>query len=614
LFEIGKEVVAYRSAEECIALINYYLDHPEKAEKIARAGQARTLRDHSYARRMAHTAEILQRHLRYKKEKNIHAIPQQISDGYTVIQPSQISKQMTTGWQDASIPAKQRGLVQKELAAMYANHTPPVFQALAEILRRRTYHGCPILEIGCASGYYYEILEYLLNHRIAYTGVDYSEPLISMAKHYYPDVDFQVADGAHLPFPDGRFFIAISSCVLLHVPNYREHIAETVRVADKYVIAHRTPVCRRRPTQYLKKLAYGVETVELLFNEDEILSQFLSHNLKLIETNAYFANPGNDRYENTYLFEKTDMSLKPNFPDTQDGSSEPTRTMEPGLTAEHSAHEGKDGRQQKQLAVNSDGLPMMLNLGCGDRHHKDWINIDFQSTGPDVTGHNLCLGIPAPDETFDVVYHSHLLEHFPKQYAPEFLAECHRVLKSGGIIRVVQPDLEQIARLYLDALEKSLQGDEGAQNRYEWLMLELLDQMVRNRSGGEMLDYWKRNPMPAEAFVIERCGSQVLGTLQRMRKSPQNNAPSEDPYLKAIRNNDNEQVLKMAKFRMCGEVHQWMYDRYSLKKLLQQAGFVGVRVCRADESAIAGFNAYYLDLEPNGSVRKPDSFYMEARK
>ena len=51
-----------------------------------------------------------------------------------------------------------------------------------------------------------------------------------------------------------------------------------------------------------------------------------------------------------------------------------------------------------------------LNLGCGDRYHPDWTNINFTSTGGGVIAHNLKQGIPFPDESFDVVYHSHVLE------------------------------------------------------------------------------------------------------------------------------------------------------------------------------------------------------------
>ena len=39
LFEVGKEVVAYSSIEEAAELIRYYLDHPDEASEIARAGQ-----------------------------------------------------------------------------------------------------------------------------------------------------------------------------------------------------------------------------------------------------------------------------------------------------------------------------------------------------------------------------------------------------------------------------------------------------------------------------------------------------------------------------------------------------------------------------------------------
>ena len=43
----------------------------------------------------------------------------------------------------------------------------------------------------------------------------------------------------------------------------------------------------------------------------------------------------------------------------------------------------------------------------------------------------------------------------------------------GGVIRVAVPDLEQIVRMYLKALQLSLQGDEEWQHNYEWLMIQL---------------------------------------------------------------------------------------------------------------------------------------------
>ena len=58
IFEPGREVIAYRTPEECDALIEYYLEHDEEREAIARAGQQRTLREHSYHARMQQVVDF----------------------------------------------------------------------------------------------------------------------------------------------------------------------------------------------------------------------------------------------------------------------------------------------------------------------------------------------------------------------------------------------------------------------------------------------------------------------------------------------------------------------------------------------------------------------------
>ena len=64
LFEPEREVVTYRSADEAVEKVRYYLDHPAEAAQIARAGQARTLREHGYRHRMEELIEILSPYLR----------------------------------------------------------------------------------------------------------------------------------------------------------------------------------------------------------------------------------------------------------------------------------------------------------------------------------------------------------------------------------------------------------------------------------------------------------------------------------------------------------------------------------------------------------------------
>lgn len=63
LFEVGKEVVAYDTPEEAAEMIRYYTAHPDEARTIAQAGQARTLREHTYQHRMVELAPMLERHL-----------------------------------------------------------------------------------------------------------------------------------------------------------------------------------------------------------------------------------------------------------------------------------------------------------------------------------------------------------------------------------------------------------------------------------------------------------------------------------------------------------------------------------------------------------------------
>lgn len=61
LFSPGVEVVSYRTVEECIEKVRYYLTHEEERARIAAAGQARTLRDHTYQRRMEELLPVLTR-------------------------------------------------------------------------------------------------------------------------------------------------------------------------------------------------------------------------------------------------------------------------------------------------------------------------------------------------------------------------------------------------------------------------------------------------------------------------------------------------------------------------------------------------------------------------
>lgn len=67
LFEPDVEVVTYKNAEECAEKVNYLLAHEAERDEIARAGQQRTLRDHSFDNRAARLDEIIRAELRGDK-------------------------------------------------------------------------------------------------------------------------------------------------------------------------------------------------------------------------------------------------------------------------------------------------------------------------------------------------------------------------------------------------------------------------------------------------------------------------------------------------------------------------------------------------------------------
>lgn len=280
----------------------------------------------------------------------------------------------------------------------------------------------------------------------------------------------------------------------------------------------------------------------------------------------------------------------------------------------------------------------LVNLGCGQRYHKDWINIDFVSNSEDVIQHNLLYGIPINDNEVDLVYHSHVLEHFSKERGNNFIKECYRILKVNGVIRIAVPDLETIVKEYLNNLQLAMEGDVEAKYNYEWIKLELFDQMVRNESGGDMKNYLYQPIVKNESYVFKRIGSEgeiiresflnkkVL--VQDVKKNVKPKVSILKLFLRKVKsvitkvkvwgtkNSLTEQkskALKIGEFRLGGEIHQWMYDRYSLSELLSHVGFTEIKVCSAFESEIQNWEIYQLDVI-NGEIRKPDSLFIEAKK
>jgi spore maturation protein CgeB len=67
LFDPDTEIVTYKTVDECVEKVIWLLNHPNEREEIARAGQARTLREHTFSNRAVILNEIIKKRMRARK-------------------------------------------------------------------------------------------------------------------------------------------------------------------------------------------------------------------------------------------------------------------------------------------------------------------------------------------------------------------------------------------------------------------------------------------------------------------------------------------------------------------------------------------------------------------
>ncbi len=152
-----------------------------------------------------------------------------------------------------------------------------------------------------------------------------------------------------------------------------------------------------------------------------------------------------------------------------------------------------------------------LNVGCGRAPSAGWLNYDnspavWLAKSPLLTRllhragvigagsvefaafcranrilyANAAKRIPHAAGTVDVVYSSHMIEHLVRDDAWSFLVECHRVLRPGGRLRLVVPDLQLLAHRYLERgdadnflgdMEFETDRPAGLLAKLKWLLL-----------------------------------------------------------------------------------------------------------------------------------------------
>lgn len=126
-----------------------------------------------------------------------------------------------------------------------------------------------------------------------------------------------------------------------------------------------------------------------------------------------------------------------------------------------------------------------LHLGCGDRHLDGWLNVDM--FGSDL---NLDIArgrLPFEDGQFEVIVSQHVVEHLTiEDELIPLLKECHRSMQPEGAFWISTPDMEKVARSYIE------QGNED---------------MIRDRQ--QRLPHWNLHGLPSQHFMNDMFHQQL---------------------------------------------------------------------------------------------------------
>lgn len=96
----------------------------------------------------------------------------------------------------------------------------------------------------------------------------------------------------------------------------------------------------------------------------------------------------------------------------------------------------------------NDDRTINLHLGCGSVNHPRFINIDARPQ-PHIHYVREIDKLPIfQNDSVDLIYACHCLEHFSHGQTHEILSEWQRVLKPGGILRLSVPDFDLLLKIY----------------------------------------------------------------------------------------------------------------------------------------------------------------------
>jgi predicted SAM-dependent methyltransferase len=169
-----------------------------------------------------------------------------------------------------------------------------------------------------------------------------------------------------------------------------------------------------------------------------------------------------------------------------------------------------------------------MNWGCGGAGEPGWVNSDLK-TGPGIQiSADIRDGLPVPDDTFDYVVSIHALNMIPYPEVVAALEELRRVLRPGGVLRLVLPDFDK-------AIDAYRRGD-----RSYFLVPDHDERTLSGKAIVQLLWYGWSTLLCTEEWLVDLC---ERAGFSRVRPCRIGSSPSGLPGITELDNRPDESFV-----------------------------------------------------------------------
>ena len=223
---------------------------------------------------------------------------------------------------------------------------------------------------------------------------------------------------------------------------------------------------------------------------------------------------------------------------------------------------GDDSRLYQQYPKESLINKKFLNVGAGKFNHKFWTNVDYGSEQyAKIQNEFVELNLiempkfPFEDNSIELIYTSHTIEHITDESVINFIKESQRILKKGGVLRITCPD----SNLLLNSVKFKVK------DFWNWRMEWFLNKFEINSNDIELEDFLIRELSTARCRFFENSNDPLhpLEVREKMEKLEDND------FLQWIveKNSFDD---KFANYH----INYWNFEK--LEKMCIEAGFSNI--------------------------------------